>query len=90
MELASARASVLGYHSKRSAPTTKENMDVQGESPNIGSSVSEHPNPLVPLKVTHNSVELTWGSPTKPSSQRPCYTVEMEDCSTGGYVTVYR
>lgn len=57
--------------------------------------IPRQPNPPVPVRVNHHSIELTWGWANNPHSvsHRPCYTLEMEDCSkglNGGYVTMYR
>lgn len=57
--------------------------------------IPRQPTPPVAVRANHHSIELTWGWDSGPytGSQRPCYTLEMEDCSkglNGGYVTVYR
>lgn len=58
------------------------------------SDIPMQPDPPLPVKVNHHSVELSWGTPQEAvtGANRPCYTVEMEDCSSpnGGFITVYR
>ena len=54
--------------------------------------------PPVPVKVNHHSIELSWANqegqagPTT-GTNRPCYTIDMEDCSKGtkgDFITIYR
>lgn len=54
--------------------------------------------PPIPVKVDHHSIELSWANQQDQAgpvtgANRPCYTVEMEDCSKGtkgDFITVYR
>lgn len=80
-------------HSKWSLPTNVES--VMASKSTSSNSVPRQPDPPVPVKVNHHSIELSWANQTPPVSgpNRPCYTVEMEDCSKstkGDFVTVYR
>lgn len=73
--------------------------DTTTEDTTDSTGVPRQPEPPVPIKVNHHSIELTWGHHTDhqatpaTGTNRPCYTIEMEDCSKGTkgeFVTVYR
>jgi hypothetical protein len=86
----------LSYHS-RSCPPTPKMMATVPKSDSCVTGTPEQPTAPVPVRVNHHSIELTWGWADSGSrDHRPCYTLQIEDCSKGGtggdggYVTVYR